>query len=131
MRTLLLATFLFTLTGAFSQDLAMSTAITLNGPGIAWNEQTLDLGSIEKGKTTKVNFPFTNNGTEALIIERVKTSCGCTATNYPKEPIAPGESASIEVSYKSGSPGSFAKSITVISNSSEPTSTLRIKGVVE
>jgi hypothetical protein len=66
------------------------------------------------------------------VISNVQASCGCTTPEWPKEPIMPGATARIKASYNSqGRPGVFNKSITVTSNTSEPTKVLYIKGIVE
>lgn len=88
-----------------------------DGPKIAFAEASHDFGDIEQG--TKVNyiFEFENTGTEPLILSNVMTSCGCTATSWPREPIAPNEGGEIAVSFNSaGKMGKQNKIITVVSN---------------
>ena len=34
-------------------------------------------------------FEFENVGNEPLILSDVRTTCGCTAPEWPREPIAP------------------------------------------
>ena len=88
-----------------------------NGPKIAFAEASHDFGDIEQG--TKVNhvFEFENTGTEPLILSNVLTTCGCTATDWPREPVAPGEGGKIGVSFNSaGKMGKQNKVITVVSN---------------
>ena len=126
-----IALVLFLGLSVFAQDIAMHTPKVLNAAGMLWEQDIIDLGEVEKGSLTDTRFTFTNNGTQPLVIERVKTSCGCTASDYPKEPIQPGQTASIEVSYSAKTIGSFHKSITVYSNAVEPVTTLRIKGSVK
>ena len=109
-----------------AQDYALNSTKVLNGASIQWEQEVINLGTIEKGTTTTTKFEFTNNGTQSLVIERVRTSCGCTASEYPKQPILPGQTASILVSYNAKSVGSFDKSVTVYSNAVESTTLLRI-----
>ena len=59
---------------------------------------------------------FTNTGKEPLIIEKAKGSCGCTVPEWPKEPIAPGETAVIKINYDEKRVGPYTKSITITSN---------------
>jgi len=48
-------------------------------------------------------------------------TCGCTATNWPKEPIAPGKTSEISVSFNSaGKMGAQNSVIRIYSNASEP-----------
>ena len=48
---------------------------------------------------------------------RIRTTCGCTAPEWPREPIAPGKTAKIKVVFNSaGKMGMQNKVITVMSN---------------
>ena len=91
-----------------------------------------DFGDVPYGGNCEVEFRFTNTCNEPLIIQKPKTSCGCTASSWPKEPVLPGESEVITVTYKTTTKvGSFNKSVTVTSNAkTNATTVLRIKGNV-
>ncbi len=111
---LLFATVFF-VAQAFAQQ--ASKPEEADGPKIAFAESTHDFGDIEQGAKVNHIFEFENTGTEPLILSNVLTTCGCTATNWPHEPIAPGESGKIEVSFNSsGKMGKQNKVITVVSN---------------
>ena len=100
------------------------------GPAVKFSEMSYDFGTFseEKGKVTHI-FSFTNTGTEDVILQDVKTSCGCTTPNWTKTPIAPGKKGEVEVTFNStGRPGNFAKTITVTSNAG--VERLQIKGEV-
>lgn len=98
--------------------------------GISWKTNTIDLGKIEQGKPVTVEFELTNPSMVPLIINSVRPSCGCTAADYPKEPIAPGKSGIVKITYNAASSGAFTKSISVTTNASEANSVLIIKGEV-
>jgi hypothetical protein len=106
--------------------------VTTNGPEIEFEQLSHDFGNVEYGGKCEVNFKFTNTGNEPLIIQKPKTSCGCTASSWPKEPILPGESENIVVTYKTTTKvGNFSKSVTVTSNAmTNSTVVLRIKGAI-
>ena len=98
--------------------------------GIKFAELVYDFGTFPE-ETGKVNytFEFTNTGKSVLILQNVKTSCGCTTPNWTKEPVAPGEKGSVEVIFDAnGRAGAFNKTITVTTNFGEET--LTIKGEV-
>lgn len=77
------------------------------------------------------NFEFKNNGKAPLIIKKVEASCGCTTPEWPKSPIAPGQTGSIKVGYNpAGRPNKFSKTITVHSNAAATTTVLQITGFV-
>ena len=103
-----------------------------NGPEIQFEQLSHDFGNVEYGGKCEVEFKFTNTGNEPLIIQKPKTSCGCTASSWPKEPILPGASDAIVVTYKTTTKvGNFSKSVTVTSNALvNSTVVLRIKGAI-
>ncbi|GGK81610.1 DUF1573 domain-containing protein [Rufibacter glacialis] len=87
------------------------------GPSIQFEEQRFDFGEIKPGDVVQHTFKFTNNGTMPLIISNVRTTCGCTATGFPKAPVRPGETAAITASFNSaGKRGQQNKVITIESN---------------
>lgn len=102
-----------------------------NDAKITFEKTTHDFGTIEEGPTLTTKFEFKNEGKEPLILENVKASCGCTVPSWPKEPILPGQTSSIEVKYNTVKrPGSFNKSVTITSNATESTKVVYIKGNV-
>jgi len=120
-----------TVTMSCSQTPSADTQKSVFGPGLEFNELEHDYGVIEQGSDGTYNFEFTNSGTEPLVLSNVRSSCGCTIPQWPKEPINAGESASILVKYNTSRPGPFNKSITVYSNASDQPIILHIKGKVE
>ena len=92
--------------------------------------KVVDYGVIEHNADGKRKFVFTNNGTEPLIIKNAKGSCGCTVPTWPREPIAPGETAEIGVKYATNRVGKFTKTITLTTNASKKPVILTVKGEV-
>ncbi|MCM4155911.1 DUF1573 domain-containing protein [Gramella sp. AN32] len=95
-----------------------------------FKSETIDYGDIKKGSDGLRVFEVKNVGDAPLIIEDVKSSCGCTVPTKPEEPILPGETGKIEVKYDTNRVGPIRKTVTVYSNSSEPVKALKIKGTV-
>jgi len=106
-------------------------AVQAQTPVISFEQETIDYGEIEKGADGLRVFKFTNTGDAPLIIEDVKSTCGCTVPKKPSGPIAPGESSTIEVKYDTKRVGPIRKTISVYSNASEPIKSLKIKGTVK
>lgn len=98
--------------------------------GITWKEDSYSFGDIEKGKPVSHDFTFKNTTKQTVLITNVKASCGCTATNYTKTPVKPGESATVTATFNAASPGSFTKNVTVTTNDSDVNKILTIKGKV-
>ncbi len=97
---------------------------------IEWKETTVDFGKIIKGKPVTAEFGFSNPSMVPLIIFSVKPSCGCTVADFPKQPVAPGKSGIIRVTFDAADVGFFQKSFTVTSNAQQGEETLVIKGEV-
>lgn len=96
-----------------------------------FDTETIDYGTIEKGSDGIRVFEFTNVGNEPLVITDVKSSCGCTVPEKPKDAIAPGERGKIKVKYDTQNKiGPIRKTVTVYSNADEPIKALKIKGEV-
>ena len=103
------------------------------GPQIEFKTEVIDYGTVKKSEDNGIRvFEFTNTGDEPLIIKDVKSTCGCTVPDKPKEPIMPGKTGEIPVKYNMN-PGPINKTITVESNAVNKTNgrvPLKIKGTV-
>ena len=102
-----------------------------NGPEIEFEKVVHDYGDVPYNGNGECEFRFTNTGNEPLLVQKPKSSCGCTIPSWPKEPILPGESEIIKVNYRTNRVGNINKTVTVTSNAiSNPTVVLRITGRV-
>lgn len=97
---------------------------------VKWKEEVFDFGEIKKGVPVSHDFSFVNTTKQTVIISTVKPSCGCTATNYTKTPIKPGEKGTITATFNAAAAGPFSKSVTVNLNEGEAPKILTIKGKV-
>ena len=122
----LLGIMLFMARAAKAQD-----AKTQSGPEIEFEKTVHDYGDVPYNGNGECEFRFTNTGDAPLLIQKPKSSCGCTVPSWPSEPILPGKSEVIKVTYRTSRCGSFNKTVTVTSNAiKNPTVVLRIKGRV-
>lgn len=98
----------------------------------AFAVKTHDFGNIKEANgPVSCEFTFTNAGSGNLIIYDATAECGCTRPEYPKNPIAPGKSGKIKVTYNpAGRPGAFEKTVTVKANGKPSKIRLKIKGNV-
>ena len=99
---------------------------------VKWDQEMHDFGDIPKGIPATYEFTFTNNTKETIIITSVKPACGCTAANYTKTPIKPGEKGMVAATFNAASGGQFQKSVTITTteNGAEAVKTLSFKGKV-
>ena len=75
--------------------------------------ESIDLGKIKVGNPTTAVFTVTNISKDPLIIEQANPTCGCTISNYTKEPIAPGKTGTINATYNAAGVSHFDKHLTV------------------
>ena len=111
--------FFFTLflVGSVCSISAQDAPKDATGPRIDFQDSVYYFGEATIGDKITKTFPFINTGTEPLILLDVKTSCGCTAPNWSKDPVLPGEQSEIKVVFNTaGKRGSQYKKITVVSN---------------
>ncbi len=98
-----------------------------NGPRITFTESAHNFGDITQGDRVTHVFKYENTGNEPLIRSDVRTTCGCTATNWDREPLAPGATAEITVNFNSrGKMGMQNKVVTILSNAINSTERVKI-----
>ena len=97
---------------------------------IKFEKTSHNFGSFPESTKVTCKFKFTNEGDNLLVIHQAIASCGCTVPQYPKEPIKPGESGEIVVTYNGAGtfPGHFKKSITIRSNAKQEIVRLYVEG---
>ena len=101
-------------------------------PVIAFTENEHDFGAIVEGELITHVFKFSNSGGSDLIISDVKTSCGCTASDFTREPIKPGGTGVIKLTFDShGQMGYQNKTATIETNTVSNQVFLRIKATVK
>ncbi|MDR0750473.1 MAG: DUF1573 domain-containing protein [Tannerellaceae bacterium] len=113
--------------------LTAGTALAQEEASISVTENSFDFGDIKEANG-KVSHAFTvkNDGNMPLVITRVIASCGCTSPNWTKEPIAPGKTGEVKVTFDpKGRPGPFAKTISIYSNGKTGSYAITIRGNVQ
>jgi hypothetical protein len=132
MKFRLLIFFLFSLTLS-SRMLAQKdgSKTPLSRAEISFPDRQFDFADIVQGEKVSKKFRFQNIGSEPLMILNVQTTCGCTASDWPKQPIAPGDSSQLTVTFNSAKKaGRINKVITVYTNGVLPEEKLKITGNV-
>lgn len=98
---------------------------------IEFEQTTYDFGEVQEGTVVSQVFTFTNTGDEPLIIVSARGSCGCTVPEWPREPIQPGETASITVEFNSkNKKGKRNQKVTLTANTNPPQSFIYLTGTV-
>ena len=105
--------------------------ISKGAPVIKFDKETFDFGTVAEGEVVETTFVITNEGKSDLVITDAKATCGCTVPVWPKEPIAPGKTGDIKVSFNtSGKPNKQSKSVTLYTNTEKGTEIVKISGMV-
>ncbi len=110
----------------------VAAAMFAQSPVITFEKTEHDFGKInEADGRVSVVFSFKNEGMTPLVLSNVRASCGCTTPTWTKEPVEPGQTGSITVTYNPNvRPGRFQKTVTITSNATEATKRVYIKGEV-
>lgn len=102
------------------------------GPVVSVPQMTYDFGTVLQGETVRHRFAFSNTGDAPLNVEKVGSSCGCTAALASAKVLAPGENGEIQASFDSARfRGEINKTVYLYTNdSARPMVQLQIKGTV-
>ncbi len=102
--------------------IASAQELTPVGALIQMDSVSHDFGRVtRRGNALSHTFTATNIGGTPLVITEGSTTCSCIKVKHPKRPIAPQQSAPIEVRYELERKdiGPFLKVIKIFSNSSD------------
>jgi hypothetical protein len=80
---------------------------------IKFVEGSFNFGKIAQGTPVTHVFTFKNAGAKPAVVEYCTAECGCTTPEVTKEPILPGKSSTVKVTYNAASMGNFTKRVTV------------------
>ena len=118
---------------ARSKNKESPAAAVASPPKIEFVEKIHDFGNATEGEKLTYAFKVKNTGTGPLLIDRVTTSCGCTAAVLKNKEVLPGGEGQIEVTFDTNRRGGDNhKTITVMSNDpNSPRAELEIRANVE
>lgn len=97
--------------------LALTAAAGAADVRAVFRETSFDFGKVKQGEVLTHEFVFKNAGTQPLVVERVETTCGCTAALVSADKIPPGKEGKIKVSLDThGYSGRLTRYIYLVSN---------------
>jgi len=110
-------------------DIARDSA---NYTQVEWLDSTVNFGTVTKGEKVHIKFRCKNVGSKPLFLYYVRPGCGCTVADYTKEAIVPGGTGEVNAEFDSnhGSAGQVRKTITVKTNTTNPSPYLIFTGTV-
>ena len=108
------------------------TAMIGKMPVISFTDTVHDFGNLREGEVVEYAFRFRNTGKSPLLLAGAQSTCGCTASDYPHDPIAPGKDGVITVRFNSaGKDGHEEKTVTLSTNAALPVPQLHISANVK
>lgn len=127
--------YLVIITALFVTNIYFLTAQNINAnnaeePVIFVEDSVINFGKVIHGDKLTKEISVVNKGERVLRIANVRGSCGLMVVSYPRQEIAPGESAIITIKYDTSRIGKFERILTIHSNSSHNTIRLRITGEI-
>jgi len=86
-------------------------------PQMTLEETEFNFGTVIQGEKVTHKFNFKNTGESNLVINSVKPSCGCTISEWTREPIRPGDNGYIKLTFDSSNKkGSVRKTAEITTN---------------
>jgi hypothetical protein len=108
-----------------SRVVVLLAALALGGPARAEDarprlvvaEPVYDFGTVERGARIDHTFRLPNRGTASLLVDHVKSSCGCTVAVLSESVVPPNDEARVAVTLDTaGLAGRATKTINVYTN---------------
>jgi hypothetical protein len=98
---------------------------------ITYEETEFNFGTVDEGEVVTHSFKFANTGNVPLIIQKARSSCGCTIPDWPKDPIPPGGTGVIEARFNTSAKLKEQKKIIYVTANTYPNeTTVSLKGYV-
>jgi hypothetical protein len=124
-----------------SSALVATCLLALNGPAdaqerpqpkLVLSQNSWDFGIVQHPRKAELLLGVTNEGTAELVITKVDSSCGCTATKIGKQVLQPRDTTQIKVVFDSkGKTGASTAKLTIKSNDpANPELTFMLNGFV-
>lgn len=101
-------------TGMVGLILSILLSVVTARAELKWEQMQIELHPAVGDKEAVGHFKYKNVGNAAVTIKSVHTSCGCTAAQSQKDPIAPGQTGEVTATFKIGDrTGTQVKGVTV------------------
>ncbi len=107
------------------------TLASLAQPKLELADWKQNFGFVKKGELVKLVYKFSNKGNQPLLISDAEISCSCTSVDFPRQPVLPGQEASITLTFDTKTVY-YRQDRIVYLNSNDPRgpAKIRYKGVV-
>lgn len=105
--------FVMSINWAGAQTASVKTAATGADAAITMVKEKYDIGKVSQGSPVTFYMEFVNQTKKPLVVKNVMAGCGCTVPEKPTEPIMPGKTGKIKVSYSAPSAGPVNKDVEI------------------
>ncbi len=117
--------------GALKEKLDTIPEDTVNIAKMKFEATEFDFGKVNKGTKVEHVFKFENVGKVPLTITGARSTCGCTVSEWPEEPVAVGAKNQIKVIFDtSNKRGRQEKSVMITANTYPAITKVKLKGKV-
>ena len=100
-------------------------------PVMFFDKKTHDFGTIQDGSPQETVFSYTNTGDAPLVINEIKSTCGCTVPqDWSRAPLLPGESSQFTVKFNGKGINKTSKTVTIKANTQSGTESVRITAFI-
>ncbi|MEZ5405307.1 MAG: DUF1573 domain-containing protein [Verrucomicrobiia bacterium] len=82
--------------------------------GLIWEKQEIEVSPTNLVQKVAVQFHFTNAGPDAITIQEIQTSCGCTTAALEKRHYEPKESGFVPVEFNVGTRTGFQQKTIIV-----------------
>ncbi len=83
---------------------------------VEWLEQHFDTDKVPFNVPVVREYQAKNVSSENLVIQKINTGCHCTVAEWPQQPVAPGDTVTIKVTFDAQMEGPFYKIMMVYTN---------------
>lgn len=111
---------------------ANGTSDTSSLPRFEFEEEIHDFGRVIQGEKVSYSFKFKNSGKSDLVISDAKATCGCTIADYPKKPVPPNGTGTVNITFNTETKKGYQnKTVTIIANTQPNTKVLTVKAQIQ
>jgi hypothetical protein len=70
---------------------------------MVWDKTRHNFGSVQRGTVLLTTYTVTNTGNQPLLLQAAEVACSCTTVEWLKQPILPGQSGTLTVTFNTAS----------------------------
>lgn len=112
--------------------LLLPSVALASGPKLVVEDADFNFGEVFQGRKIEHTFRFRNAGDATLVVDKVRSSCGCTAALLSSQQIPPGGAGEIRTTFDSGRfRGAVAKTVYLyVNDPQQPVTQFHLRGTV-